>query len=224
MNATQKLPKPLRHILFDLDGTLVDSVRITCTIIDSMLAERGLAHRADPALARAMDAMGGVAMISAVMGVHARDPAADLAEFRARHAVAATPADLPFPGVVPALSRLAAAGIGLGICSNKPQALCTKILGDLGLAGHFAAIVGAQPDLPRKPAPDAARLALARMQADPGQCLYVGDSAVDVATAAAAGLPVALVAWGYGFEAARAAAPDTMVLHDLAELAVHSDE
>jgi phosphoglycolate phosphatase len=222
MIATHLLPQPLRHILFDLDGTLVDSVRITCAIIDAMLAERGLAHRADPALARAMDAVGGAAMIRAVMGPHCRDADAELAEFRARHAVAATPADLAFPGVAAALHRLAAAGIGLGICSNKPQALCEKILGDLGLAGHFAIIVGARPDLPRKPAPDGARLALAHMGADPATCLYVGDSAVDVATAAAAGLTPALVAWGYGLAAAINADAGAPVLHDLAQLADHA--
>jgi len=219
---TQPPRHALRHILFDLDGTLVDSVRITCAIIDAMLAERGVAHRADPALARAMDAVGGAAMIRAVMGPHCRDAETELAQFRARHAVVATPPDLAFPGVAAALARLAAAGIGLAILSNKPQPLCEKILADLGLAGHFITIVGARPDLPRKPAPDGARLALARMGADPARTLLVGDSAVDVATAGAAGLPVALVAWGYGLAAARIAAPDALVLHRLADLADHA--
>ena len=222
MIATRPLLQPLRHILFDLDGTLVDSARITCAIIDAMLAARGAAHRADPSLVRAMDAVGGAAMIRAVMGSHAGDADAELAEFRARHAVAQTPADLAFSGVQPALAQLANAGITLGICSNKPQGLCVKILDDLRLAGHFATIIGARPELPRKPAPDGARLAMQDMQAEPATCLYVGDSAVDVATATAAGLPVALVAWGYGLEAARAAAPDALILHDLADLALHA--
>ncbi|MBU6166026.1 MAG: HAD family hydrolase [Alphaproteobacteria bacterium] len=222
MSPTHSLPQPLRHILFDLDGTLVDSVRITCAIIDSMLAARGLAHRADPALARAMDAVGGAAMIATVMGPHCRDVDAELAEFRARHALAPTPPDLAFPGVASALGRLAAAGIGLGICSNKPQPLCDRILADLGLAGAFACIIGSRPGRPRKPDPDAAWQALAIMRADPATSLYVGDSSVDVATARAAGLPIALVGWGYGLAAARAAAPQAPVLHDLAVLADHA--
>ncbi len=218
MCATQLTGKTLRHILFDLDGTLVDSVRITCAVIDAMLAARGITFRADPAVARAMDAIGGEAMIAAVMGTHCRDPKQEIAEFRARHAVAATPADLAFPGVSDALAALAAGGVAMAICSNKPQHLCEKILADLDLAGHFAAIVGARPDLPRKPAPDGARLALAALGADPAVTLYVGDSPVDVATARAAGLPLALVDWGYGFDAARTTAPNARVLHSLAQL------
>jgi phosphoglycolate phosphatase len=61
-------------------------------------------------------------------------------------------------------------------------------------------------------------LALAALAADPAATLYVGDSPVDVATAHAAGLPVALVCWGYGFADARIAAPDARVLHSVAQL------
>jgi phosphoglycolate phosphatase len=218
MTATQTTGTTPRHILFDLDGTLVDSVRITCAIIDAMLAARGIAFRADPAVARAMDAIGGEAMIAAVMGPHCRDPKQEIAEFRARHAVVATPDDLAFPGVRDALAALAAAGVGMAICSNKPQHLCEKILADLDIARHFAAIVGARAELPRKPAPDGARLALAALAADPAATLYVGDSPVDVATARAAGLPLVLVDWGYGFADARIAAPDARVLHSLVQL------
>ena len=210
-----------RAILFDLDGTLVDSVRITCAIIDAMLAARGIAFAADPATARAMDAIGGEAMIAAVMGVHCRDPAAEIAEFRSRHAVAATPSDLAFAGVGAALAALAAAGAMMAICSNKPQPLCEKILGDLGLAQHFQLIVGSRPGLARKPAPDGAAAALAALEArgaGAASAVYVGDSAVDVATARAAGVPLKLVGWGYGIDAARAAAPDAPVLHDLMQL------
>lgn len=207
-----------RFILFDLDGTLIDSVRVTCAIIDAMLAERGAAHRADPALAKAMDAVGGEAMIAAVMGAHCRDPAAEIAQFRRRHAVATIPPDLAFPGVAAALAAIDAAGVGLAICSNKPQPLCDKILGDLGLARHFRAIVGARPGLPRKPAPDGAAEALSALGAAAGDALYVGDSAVDVATARAAWMPVALVGWGYGLSEARVAAPDVPVIDDLMAL------
>jgi phosphoglycolate phosphatase len=200
----------------------VDSVRLTCAIIDAMLADRGIAFAADRALAREMDAVGGEAMIAAVLGPYCRDPKQEIAEFRARHAEAATPPDLAFPGVAEALATLAAAGVGMAICSNKPQPLCEKILTDLGLAGYFSAIVGARPDLPRKPAPDGALLALATLGADPASTLYVGDSQVDVATGRAAGLAVALVAWGYGSAGARKTAPQAQMLRtslDIAALA-----
>ena len=218
MSLTRSIRQPLRSIVFDLDGTLVDSVQITCAIIDAMLADRGIAFTADAATARAMDSIGGEAMIAAVMGPYCRTPKQEIAEFRARHAVTATPPDLAFPGVFDALDALAGAGVALAICSNKPQAICEKILHDLGLARNFATIVGARPDLPRKPDPAGAALALANMSTSVENSLFVGDSAVDVTTAVNAGLGLALVAWGYGIEGARTAAPQAPVLDDLAHL------
>lgn len=191
-----------RNIIFDLDGTLIDSARLTGAIIDQMLRARGAAQEADRALIREMDAVGGAAMIAAVMGDHSVDPAAEIEEFRAIHRTIAVPGDLAFPGVTETLERLRDAGIGLAICSNKPQVLCNKILGDLGLADHFAVIVGSAPDRPRKPDPATALLALEGMGASASETLYCGDSAIDVATARACGLPVVLVQWGYGTAAA----------------------
>ncbi len=210
------IPTEITGLLFDLDGTLVDSSRLTCAIIDAMLAERGAQAIADPAIVRAMDGIGGEAMLAAVMGAYCTDPAVEIATFRARHAVAPTPPDLAFPGVADGLARLHAAGVAMGICSNKPQPLCEKILHDLGLAGHFRAIVGASPDRPRKPAADAALLAMQGMGADPQHTLYVGDTAIDADTARAAGLPIALMAWGYGV--AHAHAPQAPLLADMAAL------
>lgn len=191
-----------RNIIFDLDGTLIDSARLTGAIIDLMLQSRGAAHAADRALIREMDAVGGAAMIAAVMGEHSVDPAAEIEEFRAIHRTIPVPGDLAFPGVAETLGQLRDAGIGLAICSNKPQVLCDKILGDLGLADHFGVIVGSAPDRPRKPAPATALLALEGLGAGAQETLYCGDSAIDVATARAAGLPVVLVRWGYGTAAA----------------------
>jgi phosphoglycolate phosphatase len=207
-----------RQIIFDLDGTLVDSARLTGQILDTMLADRGVSARADPALIRAMDAIGGEAMIAAVMGEHTRNPAADLGEFRERHKRAATPADLAFPGVTEGLAQLADSGIAMAICSNKPQHLCEKILGDLDLARHFRAIIGSMPERPRKPAADTALLALDQLAADAAETLYCGDSLIDCETAEAAGLPMILVGWGYGTQHAIARRPDTPVVSRFAQL------
>jgi phosphoglycolate phosphatase len=207
-----------RHIIFDLDGTLVDSARLTGQIIDTMLADRGVAASADRDLIRAMDAVGGEPMIAAVMGEHTCNPAADLAEFRERHKIAATPGDLAFPGVAEGLEQLSRAGIAMAICSNKPQYLCEKILGDLDLARHFAAIVGSVPDRPRKPAADAALLALRQLAAAPDAALYCGDSLVDLATAQAAHMPMILVEWGYGARDVVTSAPHTPRIGSFAQL------
>jgi phosphoglycolate phosphatase len=107
----------------------------------------------------------------------------------------------------------------MAICSNKPQDLCEKILGELGIAGHFTAIIGSAPHLPRKPAPDGAEIALAALGGTRSDTLYCGDSLVDLATAEAAGLRAALVAWGYGTAEALGRAPKTLVFATMASLA-----
>jgi phosphoglycolate phosphatase len=191
-----------RNIVFDLDGTLIDSARLTGAIIDRMLERRGAEEAADRVLIREMDAVGGAAMIAAVMGRHSTDPAAEIEEFRDIHRSIAVPHDLAFPGVDETLRMLRQSGIGLAICSNKPQFLCDKILTDLGLAPLFDTIVGSAPDRPRKPAPESALLALAGVRGTPADTLYCGDSAIDVATARAADLQIVLVEWGYGTAAA----------------------
>jgi phosphoglycolate phosphatase len=208
----------VRNIIFDLDGTLIDSARLTGAIIDQMLVARGSKTRSDRDLIRRMDAVGGEAMIAAVLGPHSSDPATEIAEFRALHREIIVPTDLPFPGVTEALARLAARGVGLAICSNKPQDLCEKILRELGLAHHFAAIVGSAPDRARKPAPEAAQLALAGLGSTPADTLYCGDSTIDVATAKAAGLAVALVEWGYGTAEALKSEHGTPVFNSMSAL------
>lgn len=217
--ATPEMDRMAYHnIIFDLDGTLIDSARITGTILDRMLADRGVAEGADRAVIKAMDAVGGAAMIAAVLGQHTTDPAADLEEFRRRHHLFDVPRDVLFPGVGAVLGELAARGIGMAICSNKPQGLCEKILGDLGIDHFFAGIYGSAPDRPRKPDPASARLALGAVGGAPDTTLFCGDSVIDVETAEAAGLAACLVAWGYGTAHARTRHPGLPVLHQITDL------
>lgn len=214
------------HVIFDLDGTLIDSAQITGRIIDQMLAERGVRASADREVIKAMDAIGGEAMIAAVMGSHSSDPRADIEEFRERHRVVTICPDVLFPGVAAALAALRTKGISLAICSNKPQFLCEKILSDLRIDHHFTAIVGSTPDRPRKPDPATARLALRGLSAKPETTLYCGDSLIDIATAQAANIDVCLVSWGYGTPDARLIHPEILVLQSMADLAdlVHANQ
>lgn len=208
----------LCNIIFDLDGTLIDSAHMTGQIIDAMLAERGVTRPADRDLIKAMDAVGGAAMIAAVMGPHTSDPVADLDEFRWRHKMVDVSHDVLFPGVTSAIGRLSRMGVGLAICSNKPQALCDKILGDLGIDTHFAIIVGSTPDRPRKPDPTSALLALDALGGDRQTALFCGDSSIDVETATSAGVAACLVGWGYGTAHARRLHPSLPVLDKMADL------
>lgn len=206
------------NIIFDLDGTLIDSAQITGLILDQMLAERGVGEPADRESIKAMDAVGGTAMIATVLGPHTTDPAADLEEFRRRHRRIEVPHDVLFPGVAAALGELSALGVGMAICSNKPQVLCEKILGDLGITRYFAGIFGSTPNRPRKPDPAGALLALGALGGGAEAALFCGDSAIDVETAAAAGIAACLVSWGYGTAQARTLHPSLPVVRDMADL------
>lgn len=207
-----------QNVIFDLDGTLVDSAQLSALIIDQMLAERGIARRADRDVIRTMDAVGGEAMIAAVMGPYTVNPAIDLDEFRTRFRTISIPQTLPFAGVTETLHELRARGVSLAICSNKPQPLCEKVLGDLGLESLFAVIVGSEPHRARKPDPACAQIALAKLGGTTRDTLYCGDSLVDIATAEAAELDICLVSWGYGRDEAIGATPKLRVLQEIGEL------
>lgn len=187
----------IRHIVFDLDGTLVDSCAICVEILSDILLERGSSHSIDAVDARAYMSRGGLDMVAGLLGPACVDPATDLADFRARYQVRDTPVGTLFPGVAEGLRRLREAGFVLSICSNKPQALCEKVLADTGLSRYFAVVVGSRPGLRPKPAPDLLAAVLTRLGAMPDDCLFVGDSELDHQVAYEAGMPFHFVTYGY---------------------------
>jgi len=187
----------VRAVLFDLDGTLVNSVADLAAAFDALLAERG---RAPLGLARARGLMGnGPARFvengfAATGGLPA--PLDELVpRFLALYEGRIAAETRPFPGAVETLARLAAAGLGLGVVTNKPDRPTRLLLEALDLARYFSAVVGG--DGRRKPDPEPVHRALAALGARAGDALLVGDSAVDVAAARASALPVAVVSFGY---------------------------
>lgn len=188
----------LAGVIFDLDGTLVDSVPMSLAIINAMLEERGSARRISYGAALPFASFGGLALVSGLLGEDTRDAEADLAIFRERYVAIPTPPDSIYPGVAELLAQLRAAGLELGVCSNKPQHLCEKVLADLGIAGHFAAVVGSSPALPAKPAPDMLDATLRQLGLAANRCVLVGDSEVDVALARTRGMDCLFVTYGYG--------------------------
>jgi phosphoglycolate phosphatase len=190
----------IRHIIFDLDGTLVDSSAVCVKILSDMLADRGSDAVINPVVAPAFMSRGGLDMVAGLLGDACTDPAADLAEFRARYQQHTTPPETVFPGVSEGLSRLKAAGYVLSICSNKPQVLCDKVLADTNLADHFEIVVGGRVGLKPKPAPDLLDVVLAELGAAPEECLYVGDSELDHAIARNRAVPFHFVSYGYAAE------------------------
>lgn len=184
-------------IIFDLDGTLVDSAGICAAIVNEMHAERSSGRVVSYEDARAWSSVGGQRMIAALLGETCGDPATEIADFRRRYAVRRTPVENLFAGVPGGLRALRAMGLRLAICSNKPQELCEKVLVDCGIADLFECVVGGAPRRPPKPHPELLDLTLASLRAEPDQCLYVGDSEIDHAVAVARDMRFLFVTYGY---------------------------
>lgn len=185
------------HIIFDLDGTLVDSCPTCIDILGEMLLERGSDHVIEPEGARYYMSRGGSEMVKALLGPACGDPELEIAEFRARYAVRPTSADALFPGVTENLVALRDAGFSLAICSNKPQNLCEKVLADTGLAPLFTAVIGRQASMRPKPELDQVHAVLEHLGAAPRNCIFVGDSEIDYEVSRKAKIPFIFMTYGY---------------------------
>jgi len=189
-------------LLFDLDGTLVDTAPDLSAATDHVLETFGR-PRIGLDQVRQMVGDGALALIR--RGFAASGPAPDEATLAAGHRlfleyygahVAET--SQAFPGVVDTLERLKAAGHPMAVCTNKPHALSVSLLDQLDLSRLFTAVVGGD-SLPVKK-PDAGHIlgtlaALGHPRGAPA--VMVGDSMNDVASARAAGIPVVAVSFGY---------------------------
>jgi phosphoglycolate phosphatase len=197
---TENAPhEPVRHIVFDLDGTLVDSVVICADIGRAMLLARGAdVRQVSTDAVRRNISVGGTVLVADMLGDWADDPERDLIEFRERYAQMTSPASSVFDGVRETLSVLHERYESLSICSNKPQGLCEKVLGDVGLADMFKTVVGSREGIRKKPDPALLDLALREVVGARRDCLYVGDSEVDWELSRNAGVRFIGVSYGYG--------------------------
>jgi phosphoglycolate phosphatase len=216
-NPTSRHPAA---ILFDLDGTLVDSLPDIGRAVNLMLSAVGrrtasleemrywMGDGTTVLIERSLKATGGLPEES-LSGLVDRY----IGYYRG-HTVIET---RPFPGVEAALRKLKAAGYRLGVCTNKPTDLSNELLEGVGLASMFSAVVGGDSVPARKPA---AGHVLATLEAVGGfrdEAMMVGDSGNDVAAARAAGLPVVVVGYGYTRIAPAELGADA-VLQDFGEL------
>jgi phosphoglycolate phosphatase len=188
-------------VIFDLDGTLVDTAPDLVATLNIIFARSGLPPVAYDA-ARNMVGGGARAMIARGLAAENRklEPAEVdrlVADFIAYYELHIADESRPFPGLETALDALAAEGFRFAVCTNKLERLSVRLLDAFGLSQRFAAICGADTFGLRKPDPELLRLTLARAGGSPDRAVMVGDSMNDIASARAAGIPVVAVDYGY---------------------------
>jgi len=183
-------------IIFDLDGTLVDSAPDIQAAANKMLESEGLAPLDLPTV---ISFIGNGLPKLVERSMRARDlPMARHAELTERtlefYNAESTARTVPYPGLTDALTTLQAQGFTLGVCTNKPADPARDILNQLNLAAHFEVVIGGDSLAVKKPDPAPLRAAF---EALGREGLYVGDSEVDAETAERAGVPFLLFTEGY---------------------------
>lgn len=216
---TFSAPSPLyaarpRAIVFDLDGTLVDTALDLGGALNRLLAEysrpavtlNDIRHMVGDGAAKLVErgflATGGLPL-----------PLPDMTKrFIELYGAGIADESVAFPGVVETLERCADAGIGLGVCTNKPLGLTRALLDKLDLSRFFAAVAGGDGPV-RKPDPRHILGVLETLRAAPENSLMVGDSTNDVAAARGAGMKVVVVSFGYTTVPAAQLGGDRLIDH-----------
>lgn len=184
-------------VVFDLDGTLLDTLDDLATSVNFALTQHGLPARPVSEIRAFLGNGIRYLMRHAVGGrlSEAEDEAA-FQTFRSHYVDHCLDKTKPYPGIMALLENLKAKGIKMAIVSNKLDP-AVKELAARFFTGYVTSAVGERPGVRRKPCPDAVLAALDELGVKPTRAIYVGDSEVDIETAQAAGLPCALVLWGF---------------------------
>jgi phosphoglycolate phosphatase len=207
----------LRAVIFDLDGTLVETAPDLHRVLVEVLAEAGhpsppldemramIGDGARALLARALEAAGAAHEAGRLDRLYDR--------FLELYSAEPCRTSFLYPGVEAALDELAAAGLRLGVCTNKPQRPSELLLATLGVADRFASIVGGDALPVRKPDPGHLGGVLAALGAAAEEAVMVGDSRNDLLSARGAGLPCILVSFGYTVVPAEDLGADLVIDH-----------
>jgi phosphoglycolate phosphatase len=201
-------------IVFDIDGTLIDTAPDLTNALNHVLSARGH-HPVAPEVVRAAAGRGARAMIEEALRLARVEDDVDgmLAGFLAHYEANIATETRPFPGALEALDRLAAAGARLAVCTNKRERLTRMLLQALEIEDYFAALAGRDTFPVSKPDPGHLLGVIATAGGDPSRALIVGDSAVDIHTAQGAHVPSILVSFGYAPPPPDGPRPDAVIGH-----------
>ena len=191
--------KPLvRTVLFDLDGTLVDSAPDLADAANALLLERGREPMPYERF-RPMVGSGARGMVGVGFGVKPGDEAFEelKARFLALYAERLLVRTVVFEGVWAVIERLESHGLAWGIVTNKAHHLALAVTQGLGLHARAAVLIGGDTTPHVKPHPAPLLEGCRRLQVPPASCVYVGDDARDIQAGRAAGMSTLAAAWGY---------------------------
>ena len=208
---------PVRTVVFDLDGTLVDTAPDLITALNFVLDREGMPP-VPPASARTMIGAGARRMIERGLEADGRaTSAADItrltSDFIDYYAAHIADASRPFDGLEAALDDLAARGYQFAVCTNKLEWLSKKLLDELGLSPRFAAICGADTFGVSKPDPVILQQTVARAGGQLAATVMVGDAGPDIGVARRANIPVIGVEFGYTEVPIADLKPDLLIGH-----------
>lgn len=189
---------PIRAVLFDLDGTLIDSAPDLAGTGNDMRLERGLAPLPFESF-RPLVGAGARGMLGVALGVTPADerfiPLRD--EFLSRYEQRMTRLTRVFDDMLPVLAALGASGLAWGIVTNKAERFTAPLVRALGLHSQALVVISGDTTPHAKPHPAPLLEAARRLALPPGACIYVGDDLRDVQAGRAAGMTTAAASWGY---------------------------
>lgn len=202
-------------VIFDLDGTLIDTAPDLTAALNHVLTGEGRASLPISDV-RNLVGHGARALIERGMGSGGTPPSASdtdrmLKLFLSYYGANIASASRPFPGVLDILAQLRDRGALLGICTNKPTALSLALLSALEMQTYFTAILGSDSLPVRKPDPLHLLEAVRQAGGVPGRAVMVGDTGTDIDTARAANIPVVAVSFGYTQIPVRELGPDSVI-------------
>jgi len=191
-------PEPLQAVLFDLDGTLIDTAPDMAAALNRLRAEHGL-DALPYAQLRPYVSRGSNGLLNVGFGTKDTDPgrAALVERFLAIYSANLCNDSKPFDGMTAALAWLEERSVPWGIVTNKPNWLARPLLEQLGLLERAACLVGGDSLPERKPHPRPLLHAAELIRVEPDACVYVGDDLRDVEAGRAADMGTVFAGWGY---------------------------
>jgi len=196
--STTPAPGTIRTVLFDLDGTLLDTAPDLAQALNAVLTENNRATLPYEVI-RPVVSHGGIALIELGFELEQSDPSFDPLRQRLLEIYRENISRLtrPFPGITELLEKLEKRGLGWGVVTNKPGWLTDPLLKDLDLYDRAVAVVSGDTLDERKPHPAPMLYACELANSEPGQCVYIGDAQRDIEAGINAGMHTLVALFGY---------------------------